>query len=52
MTPLDPTAVLAVVCACFFCGVGGYLLGFLEGKAHRQQEEADLDDRGRDRGPW
>jgi len=36
--PLDPTAVLAVVCACVFTGAGCYLLGYLEGRAHRKQE--------------
>jgi hypothetical protein len=36
--PLDATAVLAVVCACVFTGVGGYLCGYLEGRAHRKQE--------------
>lgn len=49
MIPVDPTAVLAVVCACFFCGAGGYILGYLEGKAHARQEAAEADDQGRDR---
>lgn len=48
MIPVDATAVLAVVCACVFAGVGGYLLGYLEGKAHGREETADLDDQGRD----
>lgn len=50
MSPLDPTAVLAIVCACVFTGAGGYLLGYLEGRAHRQQEH--LDDQGRDTWRW
>ena len=48
MIPLDPTAVLAIVCACVFTGAGGYLLGYLEGKQHGREEAADLDEQGRD----
>lgn len=38
MSPLDPTAVLAVVCALVFVGCGAYLLGYLEGRQHRREE--------------
>ena len=41
MIPLDPTAVLAIIAACVFTGAGGYLLGYLEGRDHRKQEDAD-----------
>jgi hypothetical protein len=41
--PLDPTAVLAVVCACVFCAGGGYLLGYLEGRQHGREEDVDRD---------
>jgi len=48
--PLDPTAVLAIVCACVFTGAGGYLLGYLEGRQHGREEGAAPvpDDQGRD----
>lgn len=49
MIPLDATAVLAVVCALVACGAGGYLLGYLEGKAHGLQDARDeADERWRD----
>ena len=49
MIPLDPTAVLAIVCACVFTGVGGYLAGYFEGRDHRKQEAVPApDDQGRD----
>ena len=46
--PLDPTAVLAIVCACVFTGAGGYLCGYLQGRDHRRQEAGRApDDQGR-----
>jgi hypothetical protein len=50
--PLDPTAVLAVVCACVAAGAGGYLLGYLEGRDHRRREDADAEYRRRDTWRW
>lgn len=47
MIPLDPTALLVLLCALAFCGGGGYLLGYLEGRAHRRREDAE-----RERPPW